>query len=191
MLQLGLVPENVNVKIQSSAAGPVACCSVWPATTFAQQETATIAGTVRDAWGAIVPGATVTVTNIQTNIAMKTQTGDDGGYVIPSLRPGDYSGSAESTGFQKTLRTSVTLQVAQVARVDIVLQAGQLTESVEVVGATPLLDTLTSSRGSVVDQKKIVDLPLNGRDYNQLALVAQCPARLRGWRASTSRACST
>jgi Carboxypeptidase regulatory-like domain/TonB dependent receptor len=150
----------------------VACCRVWPAITFAQQETATIAGTVRDASGAIVPGATVTVTNIQTNIAVKTQTGDDGGYVIPSLRPGDYSVSAESTGFQKTLRTGVTLQVAQVARVDIALQAGQLTESVEVVGATPLLDTLTSSRGSVVDQKKIVDLPLNGRDYNQLALLS-------------------
>jgi hypothetical protein len=78
----------------------------------------------------------------------------------------------ESKGFQKTVRTGVTLQVAQVARIDVTLQAGAVSEAVEVVGATPLLDTLTSSRGSVIDQKKIVELPLNGRDYNQLALLS-------------------
>jgi len=70
------------------------------------------------------------------------------------------------------VRTGVTLQVAQVARIDVTLQTGGLTEAVEVVAATPLLDTLTSSRGSVIDQKKIVELPLNGRDYNQLALLS-------------------
>ena len=83
------------------------------------------------------------------NIITRTQSGDDGGYVIPSLRPGQYSVSAESAGFQKTVRTGVTLQVAQVARIDMELQAGQLTEALEVVGQSPLLDTLTSSRGSV------------------------------------------
>ena len=138
----------------------------------AQQETATIAGTVRDTSGAVVPGATVIVTNVQTNISTRTLAGEDGGFVVPSLRPGEYSVSAESAGFQKTVRTGVTLQVAQVARIDIELTAGQLTESVEVVGQSPLLDTLTSSRGSVVDQKRIVELPLNGRDYNQLALLS-------------------
>jgi Carboxypeptidase regulatory-like domain/TonB dependent receptor len=150
----------------------ILACAVWPSIALAQQETATIAGTVRDASGAVVPGATVTVTNVRTNIAVQTQAGDDGGYVVPSLRPGDYSVTAESAGFQKTLRTGITLQVAQVARVDISLQAGQISEAVEVVAGTPLLDTLTSSRGSVVDQKKIVELPLNGRDYNQLALLS-------------------
>jgi hypothetical protein len=138
----------------------------------AQQETATITGIVRDASGAIVPGATVTVTNIQTNISVKTETDDEGAYVIPSLRPGEYSVSAESAGFPRILRTGVTLQVAQVARIDITLQTGQVTETVEVVGATSLLDTQTSSRGLVIDQRKIVDLPLNGRDYNQLALLS-------------------
>jgi Carboxypeptidase regulatory-like domain/TonB dependent receptor len=150
----------------------IVCCALWPRTALAQQETATIAGTIRDGSGAIVPGASVTVTNIQTNITARTQAGTDGGYVIPSLRPGDYSVTAESAGFQKTVRTGITLQVAQVARVDVALQAGQISEAVEVVGGTPLLDTLTSSRGSVIDQKKIVDLPLNGRDYNQLALLS-------------------
>jgi hypothetical protein len=145
---------------------------VLPAAAVAQQETATIAGTVTDATGAVVPRAVVTVTNVQTGISVTTDATDAGTYVVPSLRPGDYSIAVESKGFQKTLRTGVTLQVAQVARIDITLQTGAVTEAVEVVGATPLLDSLTSSRGSVIDQKKIVELPLNGRDYNQLALLS-------------------
>jgi carboxypeptidase family protein len=148
------------------------CICAVPVSVFAQQETATITGTVRDQSGGVVPRATVTVTNVQTNISVKTESDDAGSYVIPSLRPGEYSVSAESSGFPKIIRTGVTLQVAQVARIDMTLQAGQLTETVEVVGATSLLDTQTSSRGLVIDQKKIVDLPLNGRDYNQLALLS-------------------
>ncbi len=144
----------------------------FPAAALAQQETATIAGTVTDSTGAVVPHAAVVVTNVRTGIAVKTAATDAGTYVVPSLRPGDYSIAVESKGFQKTIRTGVTLQVAQVARIDVTLQTGGLTEAVEVVAATPLLDTLTSSRGSVIDQKKIVELPLNGRDYNQLALLS-------------------
>jgi Carboxypeptidase regulatory-like domain/TonB dependent receptor-like, beta-barrel len=150
----------------------IVCSACLASPALAQQETATITGTVRDASGAVVPGATVTVVNVETNISARTQSGEDGAYVIPSLRPGDYSVTVESTGFQKTVRTGVTLQVAQVARVDIALQPGQLTDAVEVVGRTPLLDAMTSSRGAVIDQKKIVELPLNGRDYNQLALLS-------------------
>src|SRR6185503_186586 len=127
----------------------------WPLAVSAQQETATITGSVKDQSGAIVPKATVTVTNTQTNISVKTEADDTGFYTIPSLRPGEYSVTAESAGFQKINRTGVTLQVAQVARIDLTLKAGQLTETVEVVAATPLLDTQTSSRGLVIDEKKI------------------------------------
>ena len=147
-------------------------CVVAASPALAQQETATITGTVRDESGAIVPRAVVVVTNVQTNISVRTEADDNGSYVIPSLRPGEYSVSAESSGFPKIVRTGITLQVAQVARIDMTLQTGQLSETVEVVGATSLLDTQTSSRGLVIDQKKIVDLPLNGRDYNQLALLS-------------------
>ncbi|OLC48085.1 MAG: hypothetical protein AUH43_10285 [Acidobacteria bacterium 13_1_40CM_65_14] len=143
-----------------------------PASAFAQQESATITGEVRDASGAVVPSAAVTVTNIDTNISIATVTNDRGSYTVPNLRPGDYSVAADAPGFSKTVRTGLTLQVAQVARVDVTLQGRQLTETVEVVGASPLLETLTSSRGSVIDQRKIVELPLNGRDYNQLALLS-------------------
>ena len=143
-----------------------------PWSAFAQQEAATITGEVRDPSGAVVPGATVTVTNVGTNISVTTVTNDRGSYTVPSLRPGDYSVTAEAPGFAKTVRSGVTLQVAQVARVDVTLQAGQVSETVQVTGASPLLETQTSSRGSVIDQRKIVELPLNGRDYNQLALLS-------------------
>jgi hypothetical protein len=143
-----------------------------PLTVLAQQELATITGEVKDASGALVPQAMVTVTNIGTNISVKVETNDQGSYTIPSLRPGDYTVTAEKSGFNKTLRTGVTLQVNQFTRIDITLQTGQVSEVVEVVGGAPLLETETSARGSVIDQRKIVDLPLNGRDYNQLALLS-------------------
>ena len=124
-------PQLAFLLLMSLCASPV---------TAAQQETATITGSVKDQSGAIVPKATVTVTNTQTNISVKTEADDTGFYIVPSLRPGEYSVTVESAGFSKVVRSGVTLQVAQVARIDLTLQPGQLTESVEVVAATPLLD---------------------------------------------------
>jgi hypothetical protein len=129
-------------------------------------------GTVRDATGAVLSRAAVIATNIRTNIVNTAVTDESGFYTIPSLRPGEYTVSAESPGFSKAVRTGVTLQVAQVAQIDVTLQPGAVSETVEVVSATPLLDTQTSSRGLVIDQRQIVELPLNGRDYIQLALLA-------------------
>ena len=149
----------------------IVLCGV-PVAALGQQEMATMTGTIRDATGAVMPNAVVVATNIRTNISVKTETDDRGVYTIPSLRPGDYSVSAERPGFSKSVRTGVTLQVAQVAPIDLTLQAGAVSETVEVVSATPLIDTQTSSRGLVIDQRQIVELPLNGRDYNQLALLA-------------------
>ncbi len=142
-------------------------CSAW-----AQQDAATLTGEVRDPSGAVVVGAVVTVINAATNIGAATVTGERGSYTVPGLRPGEYSLTVEAPGFAKIVRSGLTLQVAQVARVDVTLQASQVTEVVQVTGATPLLETQTSSRGAVIDQRKIVELPLNGRDYNQLALLS-------------------
>jgi hypothetical protein len=128
-----------------------------PLAAFAQQETATITGEVKDATGAVVPQAVVTITNIATNISVKTETNDQGSYTVPSLRPGDYTVTVEKTGFNKTLRSGVNLQVNQFTRIDITLQTGQVSEVVEVTGGAPLLETETSSRGSVIDRRKIVD----------------------------------
>ena len=144
---------------------------------LAQQDAATILGEVTDSTGAVIPGATVTVTNVATGISLSTTTNDRGVYSLPGLRPGDYSITVELQGFSKFVRSSVTLQVAQVLRVDAALQAGNITETVQVASAATLLQTDVSSRGSVIEERKIVDLPLNGRDYNQLALLSPgCPA---------------
>jgi hypothetical protein len=139
---------------------------------LAQQETATITGEVRDANGSVVPKATITVTNVETNVSIRSETNDQGLYTVPSLKPGPYSMTVEKAGFKKSVRSGVTLQVNQVARLDVNMQVGELTTAVEIVEAATLMETETSSRGSVIDQKKIVDLPLNGRDYNQLALLS-------------------
>jgi len=143
-----------------------------PLAARAQQDTATLTGEVKDATGAVVSQAVVTITNIATNISVKTETNESGSYTVPSLRPGDYTVTVEKSGFNKTLRSGVTLQVNQFTRIDVTLQTGQVSEVVEVTGGAPLLETETSSRGSVIDRRKIVDLPLNGRDYNQLALLS-------------------
>ncbi|PYV11348.1 MAG: hypothetical protein DMG07_19465 [Acidobacteria bacterium] len=130
----------------------------------AQTSTATLTGTVRDSSGAVLPGVSLVVTDTLRGTSQSTMSNDTGNYTIPALNPGTYSLAAELTGFKKFLQEGIVLQVNQVARID--------TETVSVTAATPLLETDTSSRGSVIDQRKIVELPLNGRDYNQLALLS-------------------
>ncbi len=144
----------------------------FPLAALAQQEKATITGEVNDATGAVVPKASIIVTNTETNISLKTETNNQGFYIVSSLKPGLYSITVEKAGFKKVVRTGITLQVNQTARADISLQIGDVTQTVEIVAAAGLLETETSSRGSVIDQRKIVELPLNGRDYNQLALLS-------------------
>ncbi len=139
---------------------------------LAQQETANITGEVKDSAGAVVPGASITITNIDTGVSLKGESNAQGIFLVPSLKPGQYLLTVEKAGFRKMVRSGITLQVNQFARVDVELQVGELSNTVEITQAATLLETETSSRGSVIDQKKIVDLPLNGRDYNQLALLS-------------------
>src|SRR5262249_54855756 len=137
---------------------------------IAQQETATITGEVKDASGAVVPKAQITLTNVEKNLSLKSETNEQGLYTVPSLKPGPYSMTVEKSGFKKFVRSGITRQVNRVARIDVRLQIGELTSVVKIPEAAALLETEASARGSVIDQKKIVGLPLNGRDYNQLAL---------------------
>src|SRR5215831_3301739 len=160
---------NTRLSMSMLLFGLLALCSPFA---LAQQETATITGEVRDANGSVVSKATITVTNVETNVSIRSETNDQGLYTVPSLKPGSYSITVEKAGFKKSVRSGVTLQVNQVARLDVNMQVGELTTAVEIVEAATLLESETSSRGAVIDQKKIVDLPLNGRDYNQLALLS-------------------
>jgi hypothetical protein len=154
--------------------GALVCLAVLSnvATAAAQTSSATLTGTIRDSSGALLPGVTITVTNTARNTSQSTISNETGNYAIPALNPGTYSVGAELAGFKRVLHEGIVLQVNQVARIDITLEVGAPAETVQVTAAGPLLETDTSSRGSVIDQKKIVDLPLNGRDYNQLALLS-------------------
>ncbi len=166
-------------RVRAEFAGPFKACSVivlcvllCALQALAQTSTATLTGTVRDSSGAVLPGVAITATNTLRNTAQSTISNETGNYVIPVLNPGTYSVSAELTGFKKFLQEGIILQVNQVARINITLEVGAAAETVQVTAAAQLLETDSSSRGSVIDQKKIVDLPLNGRDYNQLALLS-------------------
>src|SRR5437667_1744188 len=139
---------------------------------FGQIPTATLTGIVQDSTGAVLPNVTVSVRNTDRNTTQFTRTNETGTYVLPVLNPGNYSITAESPGFKTFVREGAVLQLNQVARIDIRLDLGSIEETVEVNEAAPLVETETSSRGSVIDRQKITELPLNGRDYNQLALLA-------------------
>lgn len=147
------------------ALGPVS-----PAT--AQQQLAAVQGTITDQTGGVMPGVTVTVTNVETNVSRVTVTNEAGVYRVPSLDPGRYRVEAELMGFRKVVQT-VVLQVGAIVGLNVVMQAGDVTEVVEVVGRTAAIQTEKADVSAVVEQKKVVDLPLVGR--NPLALATLQP----------------
>lgn len=137
----------------------------------AQVEQGIILGTVTDPQGARVPNATVTFTNEATNIRAQSRTSSEGDFRSIPLRPGVYSVLAEATGFRSTSRSNVRVEIQQEVRLDLTMDLGATTEAVTVSASASLLQTTEASRGQVVDNRKIVDLPLNGRDYLQLGLL--------------------
>ena len=137
----------------------------------AQTTTGSIVGTVADASGAVVPRAAVTITNVDTGISIKTTTDTSGNYVATSLREGHYAVTVEATGFKKSERTGITLNVQDRLGVNFILDVGQITDTIEVSSSAPLLQTDTSYLGQVVTSQNIVDLPLNGRFFTRLAVL--------------------
>ena len=136
------------------------------------QTQGTITGEVKDSSGAIVPGATVTVTNTATNVARNTQTNESGLYNFPALVPGNYTVKVESAGFRTAIRSGIELQIQQTARLDFALDVGQVTETVDVSGQAALLATEDATVGTVIENRRIVELPLNGRDFLQLVALS-------------------
>jgi hypothetical protein len=133
-----------------------------------------LAGTLTDSAGAVIPNASVTLINQGTDDHRHVVTDANGLYQFLNLPPATYRLEAEATGFKRFVRTEIALGVNQAARVDVRMEIGAVTESVEVAASAPLLEPETSSLGQVVDGRKMRDLPLNGR--NPLALVALVPA---------------
>jgi outer membrane receptor protein involved in Fe transport len=136
---------------------------------LAQETTATLLGTATDSSGAVLPNVVVKATNLGTNAVRQTTTDGSGNYSIPFLPAGDYAINASITGFQAQKIDRMTLQVQQSARVDFKFQVGNVNESVTVVATAAALQTENSSVGTVIDGGKIVELPLNGRNFVQLA----------------------
>src|SRR5215831_2799109 len=140
-------------------------------TAFAQFDSATVLGGVRDSNAAVVTGATVTLKNIDTGIEAKAQTDGDGNFQFTNVRIGNYRVSSEKEGFSTAVAERVNVTVNARQRVDLTLQPGAVTENVIVTAAAMLLETDSSVRGQVVQREQIVNLPLNGRSYANLALL--------------------
>src|SRR5437763_1927336 len=153
------------------------CRAVVLAVSFAliassQVERASIVGTLRDASGSVVPGVVVKVINEGTNSTTTLTTYASGEYSSSNLTPGNYTIEAEKSGFTRRLYRNFAVQVAQVARLDMTLEVGAMEQTVEVTTQAPLLQTENASVGQVISEKPIAELPLNGRNFAQLAVLA-------------------
>jgi hypothetical protein len=152
----------------SRLAALLLACS---ASIFAQESRGTINGRVMDPSGAIVPGAEVRAINEQTNVTASAKTNEAGNYSIPFLAPGTYKLSADLTGFKKTEKPGITLRVGDVLNVDLTLEVGTASETVEVSGGTPLLESSTVQLGQVIGERQIQDLPIQAGNANELVLL--------------------
>ncbi|HMJ82650.1 MAG TPA: carboxypeptidase-like regulatory domain-containing protein, partial [Vicinamibacterales bacterium] len=136
---------------------------------FAQQTTGTITGRVVDQQGAAIPGATITAKNIANGFTRTEVSDSEGVYRLAALPVGIYEVNAELSGFSTVSKKDIEVNVAQVVAVEFSLKVAALAETVNVTGATPLIQTTASNVGAVVDVKRIESLPLNGRQFANLA----------------------
>ncbi|MEO7653784.1 MAG: carboxypeptidase regulatory-like domain-containing protein [Bryobacteraceae bacterium] len=137
-----------------------------------QTSTGVIQGTIRDETGASIAGARVRLTNHGNNQVREQLSNDDGIFEFPALPRGDYSLEAERAGFKRQVTTSINLQVAQIQDLPMILQIGGVTESVEVKASAGLLQASEASLSQVIDEKRILELPINGRNLMQLVPLA-------------------
>ncbi len=127
----------------------------------AQQSTATLAGTVSDETGGVLPGADITLRNVENGSTRDAITDDTGQFRVTNLAPGEYELRAQLPGFQTAIRSGIVLNVGRSPSLNLTLSVGSVSEEVIVTGDAPLVDTLTSSTRSLVDDRKILDMPLN------------------------------
>jgi hypothetical protein len=135
----------------------------------AQQFSGTVRGTIQDSTGALVPGAEVSVVHIATNDTYTVTTDDNGRYVVPQLKPGFYRITVKKAGFKTPTLDQVKVDVQQIRAVDVTLDVGPTSEAVTVVGTSATIETTTSTISQTIENKRLVDLPLNGRNPFSLA----------------------
>jgi len=149
-----------------------ACLAALARPAHAQVAAGEMTGLVKDQAGASVPGATVTVTEVNTNRQRVVTSSALGGYTVPSLAPGDYRVDVELTGFRSVRRTGIHLSIGEKARIDFDLAIGNISEQITVIADSQMLRAVTASLGNVVEHEQVVQLPLNGRTFIGLATLA-------------------
>lgn len=148
-----------------------------PVSSFAQGSFAALGGRVTDETGSVIAGAKIAAVNTSTNQTFPTETNSDGLYTLPELPPGTYQITAEKTGFSQQIRTGLELHVADSTAIDFVLKVGSVSQSVTVSAGAPLVNTTSSTLGGLVDETKVDNLPLNGRNVDDLTLLSPGVAR--------------
>src|SRR5499433_3804134 len=136
--------------------------------TINAQVTASVSGKVEDSTGAAVPGASITVTSLETGAARTLRSDEAGTYRVLALPVGRYDVKAEAAGFKTALQTGVSLEVGEAAVVNLKLEVGAIQDEVTVTGEAPLVNTTTSSVSGLVGEREVKDLPLNGRSFDNL-----------------------
>lgn len=146
--------------------------TLFAAALWAQYDTAEVLGAVHDPAGALIPGASVTLINQETGIQSKIATDEKGDFDFFNVKVGRYAMVVEHAGFAKYTAKDVLVDVNARQRVEVAMQVGAITETVDVTGAAAPLETDSSEHGQVIDAAQVVELPLNGRNYADLALLS-------------------
>src|SRR5713226_8675820 len=164
--------------------GVLLCCPPL----FSQTTTGRILGTVTDQSGASLPGASLTILDVERGTTRALSTDEAGDYLAPDLIPGTYKVRAEAEGFKTVERVNLELEVAKDLRIDFTLPTGQVSETVVVNEEVPLLDTTSATLGGTLSNRQINDLPLNGRNYENLLQLRPGVVRYPGGGFSTTSA---
>lgn len=153
-------------------ASAILCSLALSLVVLAQESRGTIIGRVADPSGAVMPGAKVDITSMTTNVTLTATTNDEGRFSVPFLLPGTYRVTTEKTGFKRFVQSGVEVRVSETVELNIGMQAGEVTEALEVTASTPLLDTAGSSVGQIIDERRVQELPLFAGNPMELTLIA-------------------
>src|SRR5262245_13442067 len=161
------------------------CIALWPGTGFGQAVYGSIFGTVTDSSGAAVPGATVTITNVGTNVIETTKTNSDGNYNQTRLIPGTYKIKIEAPNFKSAVIDAVVVNVDTASTANATLQAGAVTEEVTITAEAPLLKTDRADVATTFEARQVTDLPILDRNFTKLILLTPGTQQL-GWQHAAS-----